>query len=207
MDADLKQWQSKMAPFMVAAVIVMGLFFAVATIWKFGEVETRLSKSSDELSAVVWTPKIQPQSFDEQMQLARVQAAYNLETDLIARRYEQANVAFLSRLWTRFMGFITGMILALVGAAFVLGKLETDKSEVEGTAKGMSVAIRSTSPGLILAVLGAILMGLTIALPVNVSVRDGAIYFGKPSFDETPPFRSAGPDEPEPKPRPSPNEK
>jgi hypothetical protein len=47
--------------------------------------------------------------------------AHALERELIARRYDQVNLTVTTRLWTRLMGFITGMILALVGAAFVLG--------------------------------------------------------------------------------------
>jgi hypothetical protein len=205
MDADLKRWQSRMAPFMFTAVVVTALFFSVASIWKFGHIEASLMRPSMDCAPAPWNATGVPPDFDQHMRLAAAQASYKLECELINRRYEQANLAFESRLWTRFMGFITGMILALVGAVFVLGKLETDRSEVEAAAKGVSLAVRSTSPGILLAVLGAVLMGLSIALPVTVSVTDGAIYFARQATvanEEPPPTTSAAPsNKAEPQPR------
>jgi hypothetical protein len=202
MDADLKRWQARMAPFMTAAVVSTALFFAIATIWKFGDIEARLMKPSSEFAVATWSTPIAPRDFNEQMRLEATRASYNLERELVARRYEQGNLAFVSRLWTRFMGFVTGMILALVGAAFVLGKLETDKSEMGAAASDMSITMRSTSPGLLLAVLGTLLMGLSIALPVTVSVTDGAVYYVQPTarYDEPPSKTSGAPsnkDEPQ----------
>ena len=193
MDADLKRWQARMGPFMTAAVVFTALFFAIATIWKFGDIEARLMKPPAESAVSAWSTTIAPRDFGEQMRLETTRASYNLERELVARRYEQGNLAFVSRLWTRFMGFVTGMILALVGAAFVLGKLETDRSELGAAASGMSVTMRSTSPGLVLAVLGTLLMGLSIALPVTVSVTDGAVYFARPILgsDQPPPKTSS----------------
>jgi hypothetical protein len=195
MDADLKRWQARMAPFMTAAVVFTALFFAIATIWKFGDIEARLMKPSSEFAVAAWSTTIAPRDFNEQMRLEATRASYNLERELVARRYEQGNLSYLNRLWTRFMGFVTGMVLALVGAAFVLGKLETDKSELEAAASGMSMTMRSTSPGLLLAVLGTCLMGLSIALPVTVSVTDAAVYFvpSRVNYDEPPSMNSVAP--------------
>lgn len=53
-----------------------------------------------------------------------------LEADALHRRYHQANATMLARVWTRQLGFLTGMILALVGAAFVLGRLQETTSTV-----------------------------------------------------------------------------
>ncbi len=180
MDADLRRWQARMAPLMAGAVVVTALFFAFATVWKFGDIEARLLKTSTDSAAAAWSAEIKPKDFGEQMRLESTRASFNLERDLVARRYEQGNLAFVSRLWTRFMGFVTGMILALVGAAFVLGKLEADRSELGASGSGLSVTFSSASPGLVLAVLGTILMGLSIALPVTVSVTDGAVYVARP---------------------------
>ncbi len=199
MDADLKTWQARMAPFMTAAVIVTASFFAVATIWKFGDLEARTARPPST-PAPTWSTS--PQDFNQQMRVAEMQASYSLEADLIARRYDASNLAFESRLWTRFMGFVTGMILALIGAAFVLGKLEISQGELEAAARGISVAMRTTSPGILLAVLGTVLMGLSIALPGTVAMNDRAVYFMRPGgdVDQEPAFTSAAPsnqDEPQ----------
>ena len=88
MDADLKRWQARMAPLMSAAVISTALFFAIATIWKFGDIETRLMKSSSEFSDAAASTLVAPRDFNEQMRLEDTRAAYNLERELVARRYE-----------------------------------------------------------------------------------------------------------------------
>ena len=66
-------------------------------------------------------------TYDAALRARRARDALALEQELVARRYEQANLMLSTSLWTRLMGFITGMILALVGAAFILGKLQEDR--------------------------------------------------------------------------------
>jgi hypothetical protein len=67
----------------------------------------------------------------------------------------------------------------MVGAAFVLGKLTAPESEIGGSASGASVSIKSASPGIVMAVLGTILIGIALVMPVTTDVRDAAIYFGR----------------------------
>jgi hypothetical protein len=162
---------------MAASILLTALFFAVVTIWKFGDLEQRLAERPFERAADIWGDVADPRDFDEQMRLANAKAAYSLEREIIARKYNQNNLAFASRLWTRFMGFVTGMILALVGAAFVLGKLDMERSEVSATASGVSLTLRSASPGVLLAVFGTILMATSIAVPATITTRETAVYF------------------------------
>ncbi len=167
-----------MAPLMVGAVIVSAGAFALISIWQFSAVESRLYQPSASTAAIAWTaPGREPTSFQQQMQLASAQARYSLELDSIARRYDAANSTFAMRLWTRLMGFLTGMILALVGATFVLGKLETDQSEVSAQGQGLSFNVRSASPGVIMGALGTVLMAIALIVPVTITTHDGAIYF------------------------------
>jgi len=205
------RWQVRLMPLMSGLVIATALFFAVAAMWKIGSIETRLNREIEEPPPISWVNTVQAQSFDQRMTLARTQAAYSLEREALARRYNQAGIAFSLRLWTRFMGFVTGMILALVGAAFVLGKLETGTNELSGTATGVSFSVRSASPGVVLAILGTVLMGISIAIPATATTSEKAVYFTNPLVPyeesipirskEKPPIESASPDEPEPKPR------
>lgn len=106
-----------------------------------------------------------------------------LELGVVERRYHQANVSLLSRVWTRYLGFVTGMVLAMVGAVFILGRLETKAaSQVrlrgpEGTTgHGALAEITSQSPGLVLVSLGVALMITTIVTHHEIQVQDQAVY-------------------------------
>lgn len=204
MDSWSKRWQAAMAPLMVAMVVVTAVFFAVITVWKVGTLEAAINRPISATAPVAWTASsLAPSNFAEQIELATIQAQYGLEREVIARRYAQGNLAFQNRVWTRFMGFVTGMILALVGAAFVLGKLSTDPNELAAQSHGASLTLRSASPGVVLAVLGTLLMSIAISVPVTVNTNDAAVYFRSTSLltAPIPPATSADPaNEEEPQP-------
>lgn len=165
-----------MAPLMGAIVIAAAIFFAIVTLVRFGAVEARLNAVRPAPPAIDWRGDLQPSSMSEQLELANSIARYQMEREVVARRYETAALAYSSRLWTRFMGFLTGMLLAFVGAVFVLGKLESEASEMGAQAPGLSLSLKSASPGIILAGLGTLLMALSILVPATTETHEGAIY-------------------------------
>jgi uncharacterized membrane protein YidH (DUF202 family) len=99
-----------------------------------------------------------------------------LELHVIQRRHHQANLLVMSRTWTRYMGFLTGMILALIGATFVLGKLQESESKLDAGVGSNKFAIQSSSPGLVLAVLGTLLMSITLVSNVSLQGSDQSVY-------------------------------
>ena len=48
---------------------------------------------------------------------------------MIKQRYHQANVLLMAGVRVRYPGLVTGMILALIGAVFVLGKIREERTE------------------------------------------------------------------------------
>jgi len=99
-----------------------------------------------------------------------------LERNAMERRYHQANVSLMSRVWTRYLGFVTGMVLAMAGAIFILGRLQTAASTASAKTAGTEFSFKSESPGLILVGLGVVLMITTIITHHEISVDDRAIY-------------------------------
>jgi hypothetical protein len=76
----------------------------------------------------------------------------------------RASASMLLSLWTRNMGFVTGMILAMVGAAFILSRLDDKGSELtaeQGTIKG---SLKTSSPGIVLTTLGSVLMVMAMTV-------------------------------------------
>lgn len=173
-----QQWQEKLLPFMARMVLGLTLFFFIA--------------SCAQLIYLHWTIKNSPEldlhqirlfnaattNADEQQNLAaaKLQALVELEAYSLRRHTHQANVLLMARVWTRYLGFVTGMILALVGAAFILGKLQSASTDVNAKVQAAEMSIKSSSPGLILAFLGVLLMLVTIVTHHQIETTDTAVY-------------------------------
>ena len=102
------------------------------------------------------------------MELAQLQTMAVLESNAMESRYHQATMALLIRICIVFLGFLTGMVLALVGAAFILGKLRDPSSNLNAQAAMWKVSLTTASPGLVLVLLGTTLMLATIMARIDV---------------------------------------
>jgi hypothetical protein len=114
----------------------------------------------------------------EVLSASRLQMLARLECFVLERRYHQANVSLMSSVWIRYLGFVTGMILALVGASFVLGKLREPPSKMGVGTAVARFSFEGTSPGIILAGLGVVLMLTTIIVRHEFAVVDRPVYAG-----------------------------
>jgi len=112
----------------------------------------------------------------DKLDLARWETLSTLEGYTLERRYHQANVLLMSRIWKKYLGFVTGMILALVGAAFILGKLREPTSTLDAETGIWKFSLTTASPGLLLALLGTILMITTIVTHKKIEVQDKSTY-------------------------------
>ncbi len=104
-----------------------------------------------------------------------------LEGHVIQRRYHQANSLLIGKIWINYLGFLTGMILSLMGGFFVLGKFK--EPEISSTVEPLSTDIASvkmkvatSSPGLFLTLMGTILMISTILSKDRIDVEDKPTY-------------------------------
>jgi len=117
-----------------------------------------------------------PVAEGQRLDAQRWEALSQLEQYTLQRRYHQANVLLMARVWTQYLGFVTGMISMLIGAIFILGKLQEASSNFSGEAPGWKFAIATSSPGLVLALLGTILMVTTLVTPSRIDVEDTATF-------------------------------
>lgn len=99
-----------------------------------------------------------------------------LEADAVQRRYRQGAVALMARIWVNYLGFVTGMILSMIGAVFILGKLDFGKLDVDGKYRDATLQLKSTSPGIVLVILGVALMVLTIVTRHEITIKDQSLY-------------------------------
>lgn len=199
---DLKAWQQRLLPLMSRMLIGLTLFFLVASFVQLYVLHERIDRA----------PTLDPSTLQFDMPAGADAVAFRrmtiearLEANIVARRYHQANIAMLSRVWVHYLGFVTGMILSLMGSAFILGKLTTDRSEWEGKVGDASGALRTASPGIALATLGVVLMITTIVVHHDIETIDRPTYFQchcKPDEDALPKSLTQPAPTPDPKAKP-----
>jgi hypothetical protein len=172
-------WRWKSRPMMVAILASLTLFFFSATFYQLSELNRRIeSGPTIDAKALVAQSACPDTPFSPAcLTMTRMNRAVMLEADLIARRHHQADVMLMASIWSRYLGFVTGMILALVGAAFTLGQLRDRGTTIEAAASSAKATLTSASPGIVMAVLGVALMITTIVTVHQLSTRDAAVYF------------------------------
>ena len=183
----IRRWQHQMRPLMIWMLVGLTAFFFLATavqLW-------RLNESNKETTPLPEREILRPftcepgRSSDECLAQRRFDTAALLEADTVARRYHQANVILFSSIWSRYLGFVTGMALAMVGAAFILGRMETETTEAGGEVGGWKLSLKTASPGLVLCTFGTVLMVVSIAILHEFSSQDQSVYVdaGLPKVD------------------------
>jgi ABC-type dipeptide/oligopeptide/nickel transport system permease component len=171
-------WQRSLLPLMAGVLIVAALFFAIQSVFEFSDFKSRVQPPKADLSAIFDRFE---QVEDTKSTIARFdylqwKSVVHLEQETMRFRYSQVNAAILARMWTRLMGFTTGMVLAIVGATFILGKLREQQTELKNETQALKISLTTSSPGIVLAVLGSFLMSITLLTKFDIDVRDVPVY-------------------------------
>jgi len=172
-------WQKNLLPHMRRTLTGLTLFFVLASCLQLIYLNRNiLNAPKVDTHEALSLLSVGPQSSSQEILAAtRLKAVLTLEASALDHQYHQAGVFLMSRIWTTYLGFVTGMILALVGATFILGKLESGISELQTHAPNVvDLSFKSTSPGLTLAVLGVALMITTIVTHHSIDVKLRAVY-------------------------------
>lgn len=179
------KWQERLLPLMSSMVVGLTIFFFVASFVQLAYLHWSISHGPEmDLTEILAIVSINPDAPPEEVLAAsRLKVLAALDATALERRYHQANILVMSSVWTRYLAFVTGMILALVGSSFILGKLQEPASEMTGKSELAEFSFKSTSPGLILAGLGVVLMLATLILRHETSVSDASVFL---SMEDTP---------------------
>lgn len=189
-DAGLAEWQSRARPFMTRTIVALALFFFAASLaqlvwlnWHIAHPPT-LAASSLLDGSVCGAGKADDLAARDCLAVQERRAVILLEENLVSRRYHQSNAIVMFSVWSRYLGFVTGMILAFVGSAFILGKMAEGATSVSAEGGGFKSAMSSTSPGLVMSFLGVVLMIASITTLHSLNTRDGPTYLGWAAGDE-----------------------
>ena len=174
-----RQWQQKLLPLMVRMLLGIAVFFFMASIAQLAYMHWRIDQTSrldlreptQLLLAATGSPDL------DRSERATLLIRGLLEADVIERRHHQARVMLMARVWTVYMGFVTGMSLALTGAAFILGRVHGSTTTVKFDAALIKAEATASAPGMLMAFLGVVLMLVTILVNHTIVVEDRNIYF------------------------------
>ena len=183
-----ERWQRSLLPMMIGTVIVATLAFLALSLLDTWSVRNRIAQApvmdvSRDLASV--NCRDMTMNADERGLCLQWKVAVLLEQATINRRYHQANVALLVRVSVKYLGFLTGMLMSLVGAVFVLGRLTEAPAEFSAEGPFGKFTLATVSPGIILAALGTILMLTTVMVNPPTDVTDGNVYLRSASVADT----------------------
>lgn len=171
-------WQNKLMPWMIAmptVLILLFVYLATRQMEKFNAVlDEETSSIMDEMAK---DDSLDLSEIKNSMDYVRWVTLVKMEERSLNRRYTQGGALLSARLFTKYLGFFTGMILTIVGAVFIIGKLQEKTTEIEGeVGNGMKGKLSSSSPGIIFGVLGTLLMLSTIFQHSEISVSDQPLF-------------------------------
>lgn len=172
------KWQHRTLPMMIGVLVAAMVAFLALSFWQ-GYAVRRDIENAPQLSIAPTLASINCPDTAAQDAHARClewKVAALLEQHTINRRYHQANVALLVRVTVKYLGFLTGMLMSLVGAVFILGRLTESTSTISAEGAFGKYTFISASPGLILAFLGTVLMLTTVLTNPPTNVNDGNVY-------------------------------
>lgn len=183
-------WQWKLLPLMCAVLVCAALFFAWESVSEFSDFKARITSPSTDLSPIFQQLESSGATItpSNRLEYAQWKTLVLLEQETVKHRYAQGNATILARLWTRLMGFTTGMVLAIIGSAFILGKLQEAQSELKQETELLKFSLATSSPGIVLAVLGTALMSITLLTRFDIEIHDVPVYLNtRMQLNQSPP--------------------
>lgn len=172
-----ERWHLRLLPLMRAALVLMAIFFFGASLFQYMQVYRDVNQQL--VSSFKEIPTLEKRLDSDNQRIAaaaRFHTMVALEQDAQMLRYRHLNAVLLLRTWTRYTGFLVGMVLAMTGAFFILGRLREDATHIAAEGGGAKLDLATQSPGIVLVVLGTALMVVTIWVRYDVNLNDRPVY-------------------------------
>jgi hypothetical protein len=173
------QWQRRLLPFAIVAIASLAIAFFAISVIEVRRLADRVTYAPggtvDAALASVETASASASAI-ERAELHRWRTLVLMEREVLRQRYAQVNATLLLNAWTRHLGFLTGMILAFVGAVFILSRLSEPATRLSAEGGGLKGQLATSSPGIVLSVLGTVLMVVTLATDFEFTTTDTPVY-------------------------------
>ncbi len=173
----LAKYQNKLLPFLIGLPSVLIIVFIWLTTNQINEFNDKINnkKSAEIIGTVI--PSGTDEAFKNNVEYIKWLSIIHMEEVSINKRYEQAGFLLMSRVLVKYLGFLTGMILAIVGSAFIIGKLSEGTTTMGGNfSKDLSFNVASSSPGILFGFFGTALMITCLSINTEIGVQDQPLY-------------------------------
>ncbi len=170
-------WQEKLLPVLIGVPIILAMIFIYSSSVHVEEFYDSLNDTQEDQ----FIGKVIPSPMDSlvrgNMDYVKWVTLVHMEDQILNRRYKQAGFLLMSRVLTKYLGFFTGMILAIVGAIFIVAKLSESRSVIGGAmSEQFKFNVASSSPGILFGCLGTALMLTAIVIHPNVDLKEQPMY-------------------------------
>ncbi|MES2797603.1 MAG: hypothetical protein V4683_16670 [Bacteroidota bacterium] len=180
----IQKWQNKIVLWLIGMPTLLILLFVYMASKQVDNFNKALEVKSDTTLNSIILPLLKQNNGQESNEkLIKWVVLTKLEQESINRRYNQGGLLLMSRIFVKYLGFFTGMILTILGAVFIVGKLSENTTNMEGSiSETAKFKLISSSPGIIFGVLGTILMLSTILKHNDIEVQDSPLYLNSTSI-------------------------
>lgn len=177
---NLASWHKGLWPWVTGIIVALLILFSYMATSQLFNVNSQINTyKTSELDKIfinrIDSKLIIPEGQDVG-EFTKLYMLAKMEEQLMNKHYSQGGVLLTARLYIQYLGFFTGMILAIVGAIFIISKLKEGESFLLASNKTAAISFSSTSPGIIFGVLGTIMMLSTILSHNEISIKDSAVY-------------------------------
>lgn len=180
----MEKIQGSILIFSQIGIGILLLIVMTTSITYFGRINNLAADGSPATQAITESIISSLDSPNFQSEEAKVSIA--LITLRTMRRHDAARAANLTKTLIQFFGFLAGMTLVFLGSIYVVGKFSDEKpTTVSGDAPGISISIASSSPGLVVTLLGVFLMTVMMITPNSVHVTDNELKIDFPRSSTT----------------------
>lgn len=171
------RWQLRLLPLIVRVLIgITGFFFLVSLI-QLGYLHWRIERDMPidlaEPFKLLSAAGVEP---SDRRESSALMISATLEANALERRHHQGRVLLMARVWTTYLGFVTGMALAMLGAAFILGRVQGPGGTAKMDLGAVKAELASAAPGLVLVFFGVVLMIAALLVHPTIAISDAMVY-------------------------------
>lgn len=174
---ELANWQRRLLPWAIGLLLGLAIFFFVSSWIQFDRLSAAMQRAPDDQitqTFVGYETGLERQDID----YLKWKTTVLLERNTVEHRYRQVNATLLLKTWTRHLGFLTGMILSFIGGIFILTKLSESETTLGAEGGSLKGNLATSSPGIVLTVVGGTIMIVTLVTEYQFSTRDTPAYIG-----------------------------
>lgn len=186
---DLFTWQRKLMLWTILMPSLLIIVFITIATFQLNRFNSQITtKNESELDNIINPVSLIDTSLSTDLRLSYIKwySLTKMEEIAMNKRYNQGGLLVMSRVLTKYLGFFTGMILATIGAVFIISKLREDVSKLSVSFNDHAkAALASSSPGIVFGCLGTILMVSSILQHSEINVKDMPMYLNQGTFMAT----------------------